>query len=115
MSILRPCPACFTGDHERHDRDHGIRSGLIGGAFCACSGECTQDHADGAGDEARPLNVVGSAGEPNPSVPRYEYAVRDPLGDSIWPCDDLAHARLMFRLHGWEPVRRLISSWERLP
>lgn len=40
MSIASTCPACMAGNHEGHDRAFGLKPGLIGGEYCACSGDC---------------------------------------------------------------------------
>lgn len=40
MSYTSDCPGCFAGHHERHDPNHGVRPGLIGGTQCRCSGDC---------------------------------------------------------------------------
>ena len=40
MSVPADCPGCFDGHHERHDPDHGIRPGLLGGTRCGCTGDC---------------------------------------------------------------------------
>lgn len=42
MSIASDCGPCLNGDHAHHDRDHGIREGVIGGTYCACTGDCAE-------------------------------------------------------------------------
>jgi hypothetical protein len=52
VSVAAPCGSCLMGDHSRHDRDYGIREGLIGGAYCACTGDCAERFAAEAADFA---------------------------------------------------------------
>lgn len=40
MSIQMLCNGCALGDHTKHDPAHGLRPGLIGGSYCACTGDC---------------------------------------------------------------------------
>lgn len=42
MSYPADCPACIAGDHNGHDAAHGTRKGLIGGNYCACTGDCAE-------------------------------------------------------------------------
>jgi hypothetical protein len=42
MAALRDCPGCAWGDHEKHDPQHGVIPGLIGGSVCVCSGDCPE-------------------------------------------------------------------------
>jgi len=50
MSVHVDRPACTSGDHDRHNPEWGIRPGLIGGQYCACSGDCAE-RADAAAAE----------------------------------------------------------------
>jgi hypothetical protein len=43
MSFPHECPACYRGDHDRHNRGHGLTPGLIGGTYCPCTGECATE------------------------------------------------------------------------
>lgn len=40
MSLANDCTPCAVGNHAQHERDHGIKPGVIGGTYCACSGDC---------------------------------------------------------------------------
>lgn len=42
MSRPADCPSCAMGSHDRHDRAHGLRPGLIGGTYCDCTGDCAE-------------------------------------------------------------------------
>lgn len=42
MSRAQDCSGCLWGDHERHDPQHGIVEGLLGGEYCACTGDCAE-------------------------------------------------------------------------
>jgi hypothetical protein len=40
VSYIQDCYACLKGNHDRHDPDWGTIPGVIGGAQCACTGDC---------------------------------------------------------------------------
>lgn len=40
MSRAQECGGCMSGNHDQHDRDHGLRVGVIGGTYCDCTGDC---------------------------------------------------------------------------
>ena len=42
MAIAKDCTACWNGNHEEHDANHGIKPGVIGGTYCDCKGECVE-------------------------------------------------------------------------
>lgn len=46
MSLPSLCFPCSVGDHDKHNRDHGIRPGLIGGTYCPCEGNCADRMQD---------------------------------------------------------------------
>ena len=46
MSISVDCSGCMRGEHDRHNRYHGTRPGLIGGAYCGCKGDCAERFAE---------------------------------------------------------------------
>lgn len=46
MSIAVDCGGCTAGNHDHHNRNHGIVDGLIGGTYCACTGDCDERAAE---------------------------------------------------------------------
>lgn len=40
MALISDCPACLVGYHGDHDPTYGCKPGLIGGMYCACTGDC---------------------------------------------------------------------------
>lgn len=42
MSRAADCGSCLSGDHSGHVRDWNITPGLIGGEYCACTGDCAE-------------------------------------------------------------------------
>jgi hypothetical protein len=53
MSVHVDCPSCAFGKHDRHDRDWGIKPGLIGGQSCGCTGDCPERWAAATEEFAR--------------------------------------------------------------
>jgi hypothetical protein len=81
VSFSAPCPGCLMGDHERHERDWGIKPGLIGGSSCDCVGDCAETFAaEGAAMAARlPLRPPHPATETDPMTCDHEAQIRDLL------------------------------------
>lgn len=45
--IVRPCPACYFGEHEKHVTHWGRRpEGIIDGEYCYCTGDCKPPEID---------------------------------------------------------------------
>jgi len=93
MSIASNCGSCMAGDHTRHDRDHGIREGVIGGTYCDCSGDCAE-RAEARGEELRALLTAPEATDPTPDEPvvHLDAETRVPVGVSkACPSTVVAH------------------------
>ena len=43
MSVASRCGSCLMGDHDGHVYEFGLIPGLIGGAYCACGGDCASE------------------------------------------------------------------------
>lgn len=46
MAVASDCGPCAWGNHTHHDRDHGTIPGLLGGTYCACTGDCATRAAE---------------------------------------------------------------------
>lgn len=68
MSIHRDCGGCMAGDHERHDGRHSGPSGLIGGTYCGCTGDCAERFAAFRDQFAR-MFPVAAASPTEPPTP----------------------------------------------
>jgi hypothetical protein len=70
MARADDCGPCRWGNHDQHDRDHGILPGLIGGTYCACTGDCAQRAETRAADIGAWFNQhVGALTTDPPGTP----------------------------------------------
>lgn len=81
MSARLACAGCVLGNHDEHDPSWGLRPGLIGGWYCACTGDCKERFDAMA---VRLLTEFGMLPERDPE-PLPPYVTRlswNPLGPS---------------------------------
>jgi hypothetical protein len=100
MAVITDCPPCFWGNHEHHSRDHGTgtRPGVIGGAYCACKGDC----AERAVKAYQQLIGRYSIQEPPPGAndePDYDYPDPEEAGPDEYGREE--DARLDQQLGPW--------------
>lgn len=92
MSVAAPCGSCLMGDHSRHDRDHGIREGLIGGSYCACTGDCAERFAADAAAFRAKYPMPDAPPDP-PPVLRGAGAGGTTTQQRPTPSDDVGHEK----------------------